>query len=323
MKVPAPVLALSSMVCVQLGAALSTHLFAALSPAGSAWIRVTIAAVILLAITRPKLRGLSRSALLGTLLLGTATGLMTLAFIEAVARIPLGTAVAIEFLGPLTVAAIRAHRRAALVWPALALVGVIGLTRPWTGQLNLAGIGFGVASAVLWGGYILLTQRVGAQLEGLQGLAISLGVAAIVGAPFGAWPALHGLTPAVALQGLGLALLVPLLPFAFEMLALRRMSVTAFGTLMALEPGFGTAFGLILLAQTPSPVQVLGVLLVIAAGIGAQRKPRTADPVPELAVVPVAEAGIVPTSGTAAGLTAGASAEPAECVTGRATDVRH
>jgi len=309
MKFPAPALALSSMVCVQLGAALSTHLFDALSPAGSSWIRVTIAAVILLAITRPTLRGLSRSALLGTLLLGTATGLMTLAFIEAVARIPLGTAVAIEFLGPLCVAAIRAHRRSALIWPALALVGVIGLTRPWTGQLNLAGIGFALAAAALWGGYILLTQRVGAQLQGLQGLAISLGVAAVVSAPFGAWPALHGLTPMLALQSLGLALLVPLLPFAFEMLALRRMSVTAFGTLMALEPGFGTAFGLILLAQTPSPVQVLGVLLVIAAGIGAQRKPRTAEVAPELPVG--VDTGAVTVT------------EAAECAAGRANDVRH
>jgi inner membrane transporter RhtA len=303
MKVPAPALALSSMVCVQLGAALSTHLFAALSPAGSAWIRVAIAAVVLLAITRPTLRGLSRSALFGTLLLGTATGLMTLAFIEAVARIPLGTAVAIEFLGPLSVAAIRAHRRAALVWPGLALVGVILLTRPWTGELNLAGIGFAVAAAALWGGYIVLTQRVGAQLRGLQGLAISLGVAALVSAPFGAWPAIHGLTPMLALQGFGLALLVPMLPFAFEMLALRRMSVTAFGTLMALEPGFGTAFGLILLAQTPRPVQVLGVLLVIAAGIGAQRKPRAAEVSLELPV------GV----DTGAGAGSEMVAEPAEC----------
>jgi inner membrane transporter RhtA len=272
MKVPAPALAVAAMVSVQLGAALSTHLFAALTPAGSAWIRVAIAAVILLAVTRPNLRGLTRSGLVGTLLLGTATGAMTLVFIEAVARLPLGTVVAIEFLGPLSVAALRAHRRSALVWPALALVGVVGLTRPWVGQLNLLGIGFAVASAVGWGGYILLTQRVGAQVQGLQGLAMSLTVAAVVAAPFGAWPAIHGLTPATALQGLGLALLVPLLAFAFEMSALRRMSVTAFGTLMALEPGIGTTFGLLLLAQTPSPVQVVGVALVIAAGIGAQRK---------------------------------------------------
>jgi len=162
--------------------------------------------------------------------------------------------------------------------------------------------------SVLWGGYILLTQRVGAQLRGLQGLAISLGVAALVSAPFGAWPAIHGLTPALALQGLGLALLVPMLPFAFEMLALRRMSVTAFGTLMALEPGFGTAFGLILLAQTPSPVQVLGVLLVIAAGIGAQRKPRTATPeLPRGAELDTEAEAI-----TAPGVAAGVAAEPAE-----------
>ncbi|MDT7628965.1 MAG: inner rane transporter RhtA [Pseudonocardiales bacterium] len=300
MRIPAPALAVSAMVSVQLGAALSTHLFAALTPAGSAWIRVAIAAVILMAVTRPRLRGLTRSVLVGTLLLGTATGAMTLVFIEAVARLPLGTVVAIEFLGPLSVAAIRAHRRSALVWPALALVGVVGLTRPWVGQLNLPGIGFAVASAVGWGGYILLTQRVGAQVRGLQGLAMSLSIAALVAAPFGAWPAIHGLTPMIALQGLGLALLVPLLAFAFEMLALRRMSVTAFGTLMALEPGLGTAFGLLLLAQTPSPVQVVGVALVIAAGIGAQRK---APLVPVEGPVAPALALARPDTGEPAGVT--------------------
>ena len=275
MKVPAPALAISAMVSVQLGAALSTHLFAALTPSGSAWLRVAIAAVILLATTRPKLRGLSRSAVRGALLLGTATGVMTLVFIEAVARIPLGTVVAIEFLGPLTVAAVSTHRRSALVWPALALAGVVGLTQPWTGHLNLLGIAFAAAAAVSWAGYILLTQRVGSQVQGLQGLAMSLGTAAVVTAPFAAWPAIHGLTPVIALQALGLAVLVPLLPFAFEMLALRRMAVAAFGTLMALEPGIGTTFGLVLLAQTPSPLQVLGVALVIVAGIGAQRTPRS------------------------------------------------
>jgi inner membrane transporter RhtA len=210
-------------------------------------------------------------ALRGALLLGTVTAVLTLAFIEAVARIPLGTAAAIEFLGPLGVAAIRSHRRSALAWPALALAGVIGLTEPWHGHLNLSGVGFAVAAAFGWAGYIVLTQRVGAQLTGLQGLAMSLGTATIVAAPVAAWPALHGLTPGIALQGLGLAALVPLLPFSLELLALRRMRVAAFGTLMALEPGIAVVIGLLLLDQLPAAWQIAGIALVVTAGVGAQR----------------------------------------------------
>jgi inner membrane transporter RhtA len=271
MKFPAPALAVTSMLSVQTGAALSTHQFAALTPAGSAWLRVAISAVILLAITRPRLRGIGWPALRGTLLLGTATAILTLAYIEAVARIPLGTTAAIEFLGPLGVAAVRSHRRSALIWPAFALLGVIGLTEPWHGRLNLAGVGFAVAAGAGWAAYILLTQKVGAQLSGLQGLAMSLGTATIVAAPLAAWPALHGLTPALAAQALGLAVLVPLLPFSLELLALRRMRVAAFGTLMALEPGIAVLIGLVVLGQLPAAWQVAGVVLVVTAGIGAQR----------------------------------------------------
>jgi inner membrane transporter RhtA len=280
MKIPAPALAVLAMVSVQSGAALSTHLFTALTPAGSVWLRLTFAAVILTALTRPDIRVIPRSALLGTLALGAVTGLLTLMFIEAVARIPLGTAVAIEFLGPLSVAAIRSHRRAALLWPALALAGVLGLTQPWTGHLNVAGAGFALASAGSWGAYILLTQRVGAQLDGLQGLALSLGIAALVTAPFGALAAIRGATPVIAAQGLGLAVLVPLLPFTLEMLALRRIPVAAFGTLMALEPAIATMAGIVVLSQKPSPLQGFGVVLVVAAGIGAQRTTPPAGPGP-------------------------------------------
>lgn len=271
MKVPAPVLAVSAMLFVQLGAALSTHLFQALTPAGTAWLRLTIAGVILLALTRPPLFRLPWSTLRSTATLGAVTGLLMLMFIEAIARIPLGTAVAIEFLGPLTVAALRSHRPAALFWPALALVGVIGLTQPWVGHLNLVGIGFAAASGVSWGGYILLTHRVGTQLPGLQGLAISLSTAAVVIAPFGLVAAARGLTVPVAAQGLGIAILTPLLPFAFEMLALRRMRVAAFGTLMALEPGIATLLGLLVLVQRPDLLQAIGVVAVIVAGVSAQR----------------------------------------------------
>lgn len=264
------------MVSVQLGAALSTHLFEALTPAGSVWIRLVVASAILLALTRPRPWQLPRPAQLSTLALGTVTGLMLLSFIEAIARIPLGTTVAIEFLGPLTVAAVTSHRRSALIWPALAMAGVVALTQPWAGQLNPAGVAFAVGAAIGWGTYIVLTERVAGQVSGLQGLALSLGVAAVVTIPFGAVPTLRGLTPAVAAAGIGIAFLVPLIPFVLEMMALRRMSMSAFGTLMALEPGIATVLGLIVLSQQPDLWQLLGVAAVVTAGIGAQRvRPAT------------------------------------------------
>jgi inner membrane transporter RhtA len=278
MRPPAPLYAVASMLSVQLGAALSTHLFTALTPSGSAWIRVAIAAVVLLAITRPRLRSIGWPALRGTILLGSATAVLMLAFIEAVARIPLGTTAAIEFLGPLGVAAARSHRRSALIWPAIALVGVIGLTEPWQGDLDLLGIGFAVAAALGWAAYIVFTQRVGAELEGLQGLALSLTVASIVGAPIAAWSAISGLTPVIGLQSVGLAVLVPLLPFSLELMALRRMRMAAFGTLMALEPGIAAVIGLVLLSQLPTSWQIVGIALVVAAGVGAQRAPSTGEP---------------------------------------------
>ncbi len=274
MTVPAPALAVGSMVSVQLGAALSTHLFAAVTPAGTVWLRLVVAASVLMIFTRPRLRNLGAAVLGRTALLGVVTGLMTLTFIEAVARIPLGTAVAIEFLGPLGVAAMRSHRRSALLWPVLALGGVIGLTQPWNGHPDLLGIGFALAAATGWAAYILLTQKVGAELEGLQGLAISLTVAAAATAITGAASALQGLTPVVTLQAVGLGILVPLLPFALEMLTLRRMTISAFGTLMALEPAIATVLGLIVLRQTPDLLQAVGVALVVVAGIGAQRVVR-------------------------------------------------
>jgi inner membrane transporter RhtA len=292
MRPPAPLYAVASMLSVQLGAALSTHLFDDLSPAGSAWLRVAIAAVILLALTRPQLRIIGWPALGRTAVLGVATAVLMIAYIEAIARIPLGTTAAIEFLGPLGVAAARSHRRSALVWPALAFIGVVGLTEPWRGDIDLVGIGFAVTSAAGWAAYIVFTQRVGAEVEGLQGLALSLTVASLVAAPFAAPPAIGGLTPLNGLESVGLAVLVPLLPFSLELLALRRMRVAAFGTLMALEPGIAAIIGLVLLSQLPSWWQGVGVALVVVAGAGAQRAPRpqsspqvtpsTAEPTPHL-----------------------------------------
>jgi inner membrane transporter RhtA len=273
-RVPPWALAVAAMASVQLGAALSVNLFPAVGTAGTAWLRLTMGAAIFLAIARPPLRSLRRRDLPALLALGAATAGVTLAFLAAIARIPLGTAVAIEFLGPLSVAALRSHSRRALVWPALALAGVLLLTQPWTGQANPAGIAFAALAAVGWAAYILLTQHVGDRFAGTTGLSITIPIAAVIAGIVGIPQAAGHLTPTILAAAAGLALLLPVFPFALEMHALRHLTPTAFGTLMALEPALGTLIGALVLHQNPAPAQVLGIALVVTAGAAAQRGGR-------------------------------------------------
>lgn len=267
-------LALAAMLSVQLGSALSMNLISTVGPAGTAWLRLSVGGLILLALARPPLREVRRADVPVVLGLGVATGLATIAFLAAIERIPLGTAVAIEFIGPLTVAAIRSHSTRALTWPALALVGIALLTQPWRGDINAAGLGFAVLAAVGWATYILLTQRIGDRFTGLGALSMTVPIAALTAAVAGIPQASGHVTVGILVSAAGLALLLPVLPFAFELLALRRMTPTAFGTLMALEPAMGVLLGLLVLHQSPSAIQVIGIVLVVLAGAAAQRGGR-------------------------------------------------
>lgn len=276
---------MAAMLSVQLSAALSVNVIASVGPAGTAWLRLTAGAVIFLALARPPLRDLRRQDLPALVGLGVASGLMGMMFLAAIERIPLGTTVAIEFLGPLTVAAVRSHTKTALVWPVLALTGVVLLTEPWRGTVDPVGVGFAAAAAVGWGAYILLTQRVGDRFHGITGLTVTVPIAALTTAILGIPQAAGHVTLAVVAASIGLAVLFPVLPFALEMWVLRRLTPTAFGTLMALEPAFGVLIGLLVLHQHPTILQAAGVAIIIAAGIGAQHRgqrhhPTTAD-VPE------------------------------------------
>ncbi len=273
-RVPPWALAVAAMLSVQLASALSMPLISAVGPAGTAWLRLSVGAVVFLALARPPLRTVRRADVPVLLGLGVTTGLVTVLFLAAIDRIPLGTAVAIEFLGPLTVASVRSHTRRALAWPALALVGVLLLTRPWQGDLAPDGIALAALAAVGWGTYIVLTQRVGDRFAGLGGLSITVPIAAVTAAVAGIPQAAGHLTVGTFLAAAGLALLLPVLPYALELLALRRMTPTAFGTLMALEPAIALVLGLVVLHQTPSPLQLVGILLVVLAGAAAQHGGR-------------------------------------------------
>jgi inner membrane transporter RhtA len=230
---------------------------------------------------------LRRPVLLANIALGIVTAGMTMLFMSAVARLPLGTASALEFLGPLGVAVARGGSRRALLWPGLAAVGVLLLTHPWQGSASPAGIACALGAAACWAGYILLTQAVGDEVAGLQGLAVSITVAALVATAVSGPAVIGVLTPHLLLVGVGLALLVPVIPFGLEMYALRRLTTSAFGTLMCLEPAIAVTVGLVLLGQVPRAWSLAGVAFVIAAGLGAERHgARTAPETATQALMP-------------------------------------
>lgn len=262
--------ALGSMSSVQLGAALSQPLFGRLGPAGVVMLRLAFAAFVLVALVRPSLRG-PRRALLVPVALGITSGLMTLAFYEAIDRIPLGIAVAIEFTGPLGVALVASRRWIDVAWIAMAAGGICLLTlgHPVSGTLDPVGVLLAFAAAAGWGTYIVLTKRMGQSWPGLSGLAVSLTVAAVTVLPIGliGFSRRYGDLGDV-LAGFALGLLVPLLPYVLELAALRRLPTRVFGVLMSLEPAIGALLGLIILGQSLALAGALAIALIVAASLG-------------------------------------------------------
>lgn len=274
-------MAIASMFFVQLGLAIAVGLIDRIGAEGAAWLRLFWAGVLLAVIVRPRPSRVSRTGLLAACALGVVIAAVTLLFMQAVARLPLGTASALEFLGPLGVALLTA-RGALRLWALAAGAGVLLLTEPWLGTTDPIGVACALGAAACWGAYILLSRRVGDEINGVTGLGIALPVAGlvttIVVGPGTIGDTLTALSPfEVIAVGAGLALLLPIIPFVLEMQALRRLTTAAFGTLMSLEPAIALLVGLVLLHQVPGPGQVAGIALVVAAGIGAARRGRRTE----------------------------------------------
>src|SRR4051812_23768333 len=263
-------MAIAAILCVQLGLAASVGLFVRIGPEGATCLRLSWAGLLLLVLVRPRRPQFSRSGMRASLLLGVAIAGVTFFFMAALARLPLGTAAALEFLGPLGVAVARGEG-ANKAWPGLAAVGVVLLTEPWQGGADALGVAFSLAAAACWAAYILLNQRVGDEVAGITGLAVSLPVAGVISLVVGGPSLARELDLELLVTGIGLAILVPLVPFALEMLALRRLTTTAFGTLMSLEPAAALVIGLVALGQKPGLLPVIGILFVVAAGGGGER----------------------------------------------------
>ncbi|MDH6138128.1 MULTISPECIES: EamA family transporter [Kitasatospora] len=278
-RAPAPLLCVLAMVVLQTGLALATHLFGPLGVMGTSFLRLCCAAAVLLAATRPRLRGRSARDLAAAALLGTASAGMTLFFALATSRLPLGTAATLEFLGPLAVALMHARRASHLAWAVLAAGGVALLTLLGGGgggghALDPLGLGYGSAAAACYAGYIVATNKVGAVFPGFQGLAVSMTVGAAVLAPFGLAEAWHGLAGSahpgqLLLATAGVAMLLPVIPYVLEMSALRRLQERVFSILLSLEPAVSTLVGFLLLGQLLGWAQLLGIACVVGASAGA------------------------------------------------------
>jgi inner membrane transporter RhtA len=273
-------LVMAAVVSVQFGGAVAATLVPVIGAAGSVVLRLGIGAVVLLAVARPTLRGHSASAWRTVVLFGLVLGAMNWSFYASLDRLHIGVAVTIEFIGPLTLAAVQSRRVRDLLAVAAAAAGILlisqALTVPW-GDLDLIGIGLALLAGTFWAGYIVLSQRTGAAFPGLNGLALAMIVALALVLPFGIW-SVPLWTGDVLLKGAAVAILSSVLPYSLELLALRQLSQRVFGILLSIEPAVAALAGLIVLGQRLTPTQLVGMALVVVAsglvmGAGGRHTP--------------------------------------------------
>jgi inner membrane transporter RhtA len=274
--VPPPMLAVSSIVSLQVGAAFAKQLFTMAGPAGVVSLRLLFAALILLVVWRPSWR-LDRKALAVVVAYGIVLAGMNYFIYHAIDRIPLGVAVTIEFLGPLAVAVFGSRRKLDLLWAGFAATGVLLLSRV-DGGLDWVGVLFALLAAALWASYILITPKLGQHTTGGAGLALAMTFGALVALPFGvveAGPAL--LNPPVLIIGCVVAVMSSVVPYSLELEALRRIPPRVFGVLMSLEPAVAALAGLVVLGEALGAMQWIAIGCVVLASVGATRSITSAQ----------------------------------------------
>jgi inner membrane transporter RhtA len=271
-RVPAPLLFAISGLSMYLGAAVAVWLFAEINPASVAWLRQLGAAVVLLAWRRPG-RAAWRGRAFGlAAAFGLVTAAMNLAIYEAIARLPLGTAVALEFAGPVAVAAVGSRTRRDVAALLLVTLGVALIADVrWAG--SPLGVVFALTSAALWAGYILLGQRVVSAGLGVDGLAVGFAVATVVLSPLALGTGPVWGSPRLLVLGIGVGVLSTVLPYVLDQVVLRRLGRATFAVLLALLPVSAAVTGLVLLGQVPGPVEGLGILAVVLGVATRSREP--------------------------------------------------
>lgn len=259
------------MVSTQIGASLAKGLFPLVGAAGATTLRLTLAAIVLVALFRPWRHELDARQRRAVLLYGGVIGVMNLLFYAALASIPLGVAVALEFTGPLAVALFGSRKPLDFFWIALAVLGLVALLPlgQGSGEIGIAGVLLALAAGVCWAGYIIFGQRAGTG-GGPHITALGLCIGAVIAMPFGIATAGTGLLdPAILPVALGVALLSSAIPYALDMIALPRIPSRLFGILMSGQPALGAVAGFVILHEALTPWQLTGIIAIIGASLGA------------------------------------------------------
>ncbi|MEV5933810.1 EamA family transporter [Streptomyces sp. NPDC093250] len=265
-------LVLAGGVSVQFGGALAVTLMPRAGALGVVSLRLLVAALVLIVLCRPRLRGHSRADWGTVMVFAVAMAAMNGLFYQSVARIPLGPAVTLEVLGPLTLSVLASRRAINILWAALALTGVFLLGGGGFSGLDPLGVAFALGAGAMWAAYIVFSARTGRRFPQADGLALAMGVAAVLFLPLGiAESGTKLLDPTVLALGAAVAVLSSVLPYTLELLALRRLPASTFAVLMSLEPALAATAGFLILDQALSTAEAAAITLVIAASMGAVR----------------------------------------------------
>ncbi|MFB6943712.1 DMT family transporter [Streptomyces sp. NPDC056237] len=269
----APVaLVVAGGLSVQFGSAVAVLLMPRAGALGVVTLRLAVAALVMMAVCRPKVRGHTRADWGTVLAFGLAMGGMNTLFYQAADRIPLGAAVTLEVLGPLALSVIASRRLINVVWAGLALGGVVLLSGGGFERLDPGGAAYALGAGAMWATYIVFSARTGRRFPQADGLALALVVAALLSLPLGVLESGSKLlVPSTLGLGAVVALLSSVLPYTLELMALRRLPAPTFAILMSLEPAIAATAGFLILDQALSTTDALAIALVIGASMGAVR----------------------------------------------------
>jgi inner membrane transporter RhtA len=265
-------LVLAGGISVQFGGALAVTLMPRTGALGVVTLRLLVAAIVLMAVCRPKMRGHSRADWGTVVIFGLTMAAMNGLFYQSVARIPLGPAVTLEVLGPLVLSVLTSRRALNLLWAGLALGGVFLLGGGGFSSLDPVGVAFALSAGAMWAAYIVFSARTGRRFPQADGLALAMVVAAVAFLPLGiAESGTRLIDPTTVALGGAVAVMSSVLPYTLELLALRRLPAATFAILMSLEPAVAATAGFLVLDQALSATEALAIALVIAASMGAVR----------------------------------------------------
>lgn len=283
---PAILLVVVGLACQEVGASLAVLLFPQVGALGMVMLRLVFSAILLLLIARPRLRDHTRPGWLAVLGFGLVLATMNGLFYLALERLPLGVTVTIEVLGPLVLSIVASKRASAWLWALLALAGVVALAGGGWDRLDLLGVLFALGAAASWALYILAAAHVGREFPKLDGLALAMTAGAVIALPFGILSAGAALlNPQLLALSAAVAVLSSTVPYALELIALRRLPAAVFAILMSLSPATASLAGWLLLGQALTWLELAGMALVIVASIGAVRSSMRSRPTP---VAPIA-----------------------------------